>query len=265
MQTHSFNFWHQFHLHWRKLIFLSFFFASFCSFSQTQSKRNRLNQQDKYEVNKVKKDINLPNYDEKFLHYGFFLGLNYDRTILKYSEAYFSDSIYKSITPLGEGGFSLGFLMNFRLHDQVAFKIVPSVGFYTRSVNYQFSRKDTLIGNPIESVQAVETSFIEMQFLVKYRSLRRKNTRMYVVAGVKPSIRAGGKKSEDGQPTLGISRFDFSIEYGAGIEIYFPYFKWSPELRFSHGLINLRQTGGLYNTPLQALYTHTVSLYFFFE
>ncbi len=263
MQTYSINFWHQFNLYRGKIIFSILLFI--CVSSYSQSKRNRVNQQEQYEVNQQKKDIHLPNYDEKLLHYGFFLGLNYDRTIIKYAETYFSDSLYKNITPVGEGGFALGFLMNFRLHDQLAFKIVPSVGFYTRSINYQFSRVDTILSNPIESTQSVETSFIELQLLMKYRSLRRKNTRMYVVAGIKPAIRAGGKKSDASEQRLGITRLDFCIEYGAGIEIYFPYFKWSPELRFSHGLVNLSEPGGLYNRPLESIFTHTVSLYFFFE
>lgn len=264
MHTYSFNFWYQFDLHRGKIIALFLFFATVGLFAQ--SKKNRFHQQEKYETNKPKKEINLPNYDEKLLHYGFFLGLNYDRTIVNYSKAYFQDSLYANITPVGEGGFSLGFLMNFRLHDQLAFKIVPSVGFYTRSLNYTFSREDTLEGNPLQITQAVETSIIEMQFLFKYRSLRRKNTRMYVVAGVKPGIRAGGKKSEPGELKLGVTRFDFCIEYGAGIEIYFPYFKWSPELRFSHGIVNINDGGGgFYNRPIQSLFTHTVSLYFFFE
>lgn len=263
MQTYSFNFWHQFYLPRGKIAFLFLFFVA--TLAVGQSKKNRVNLQEQYDVNQQKKDIHLPNYDEKLLHYGFFLGLNYDRTIVRFAETYFQDSLYKSITPVGEGGFALGFLMNLRLHDQLAFKIVPSVGFYTRSINYQFSRRDTLINNPTESTQSVETSFIELQFLMKYRSLRRKNTRMYVVAGVKPAIRAGGKKSDSSEQRLSVSRFDFCIEYGAGIEIYFPYFKWSPELRFSHGLINLNDSGGLYNRPLESIFTHTISLYFFFE
>ncbi len=262
MQTYSSNFWHQFHLHGRKVaFFLLLLVASGTIYAQ--SKKNRINQQEQYERNKPKKDIYLPNYDEKLLHYGFFLGVNYDRTILQYSDAYFTDSTYKKITPVGEGGFALGFLMNIRLHDQLAFKIVPSVGFYTRTVNYEFLKPDPALELPNPSPQSIETSFIEMQFLLKYRSLRRKNTRFYAVAGVKPSIRAGGKKNET--QTLALSRFDFCIEYGAGIEIYFPYFKWSPELRFSHGLVNLNTGNGIYNRPLTSILTHTVSLYFFFE
>lgn len=223
-------------------------------------------QQERYVRNKPKKEINLPNYDEKLLHYGFFLGLNYDRVNIRHASAFFNDSIYKSVTPIGEAGFSLGFLMNVRLHDQLAFKIVPSVGFYTRTLEYRLNYLDSLnFITEMESKKTAEMSMIETQFLLKYRSLRRKNTRMYLVGGFKPSVRAGGRRSDGSNQRLSVSRFDFSVEYGAGLEIYFPYFKWSPEIRFSHGLININEGNGFYNRPIASMLTHTVSLYFFFE
>lgn len=263
MPSHSTYIWHQFYLHWRKVVFCLLLFSTYISFSQ--SKKSRVTQQEKYERNKPKKEINLPNYDEKLIHYGFFLGLNYDRVSIRHSQTYLEDTIYKKITPLGEAGFALGFLMNIRLHDQLAFKIVPSVGFYTRNIRYEFTKEDPLYTNPLQINQSTETSMIEMQFLMKYRSLRRKNTRAYVIAGIKPSIRAGGRRGNSGEQRMNYGRIDCSIEYGAGLEIYFPYFKWSPELRFSHGIVNVNTGDGLYNRALESIFTHTVSLYFFFE
>lgn len=218
-------------------------------------------QQETYDRYKRKKDINLPNYDEKKLHYGFFLAMNYNRLQITESPKFAQDSAVTAISPVGTPGFALGFLLNLRLADQLAFKVVPSVGFYQRSLNYTFANS-----NRIDTLQEEEMTFVELQLLLKYRSVRRKNTRMYLVGGIKPSIRAGGKKADNSEAKLALGRFDFSLEYGAGIEVYFPYFKWSPELRFSHGLVNLNTgvTNGINDYITKAL-THTVTLYFFFE
>jgi hypothetical protein len=35
------------------------------------------------------------------------------------------------------------------------------------------------------------------------------------------------------------ARNDFTVEAGIGFEIYFKYFKFAPEIRFSHGVNNI--------------------------
>lgn len=262
MQKYPTYFWNKFNLYSREIAFSCLIVFSIIQNVSAQD----FQQTQRGGQTKKKKEINLPNYDEKLLHYGFFLGLNYDRVSFKLNDTYFKDSLYNNITPIGQGGFALGFLMNLRLHDQLAFKLVPSVGFYTRSIEYKFSRLDPDKGiTSNSSVQSVETAMIETSFLLKYRSLRRKNTRMYLIGGIKPAIRAGGRRGNTQQERLNITRFDLCVEYGAGFELYFPYFKWSPELRFSHGLVNVNGANETFNAPFSALYTHTVSLYFFFE
>lgn len=216
-------------------------------------------QQQTYDRYKRKQEINLPNYDERLLHYGFFLALNYNRTQITRSNYYYATDTFQTIQANGTGGFALGFLLNVKLADQLSFKVVPSVGFYDYSV--LFTKYN---GTTID--QTVETTFIETQFLLKYRSIRRKNSRMYLIGGIKPAIRAGGKKSEPGDPKISMNRINLSIDYGAGFELYFPYFKWSPEIRFSHGLLNLNaDAGNDFNKSLSSILTHTVTLYFFFE
>jgi hypothetical protein len=36
---------------------------------------------------------------------------------------------------------------------------------------------------------------------------------------------------------------DLALEMGLGFDLYFRYFKFSPEIRFSHGMMNLHQEG----------------------
>jgi hypothetical protein len=260
MQTHFAYVWHLLYLHRRKITFLTFLGIQVSLLAPEAWAQKKLSQET-YDKSKPKKEINLPLYDEKKIHYGFFLGLNYSRLEITHAQKFIQDTAVNSITPLGLPGFTLGFLLNVRLADQLAFKIVPSVGFYERDLLYNFKNK-----NRMDTLQEVETTFLEMQFLLKYRSQRRKNTRMYLIGGIKPAIRAGGKKNDPNEPKFILRSFDISLEYGGGLELYFPYFKWSPELRFSHGLVNLNSnvSNGI-NDYIRSALAHTVSIYFFFE
>ncbi|MCU0430466.1 MAG: PorT family protein [Cytophagaceae bacterium] len=203
-------------------------------------------------------DVNLPHYDERKMHYGFTLGLNSTRYRAKLSDVYFSDSL-KQVKTLGNGGFSLGFIGNFRLGEFYDLRTLITVSFYQRQVNYVFQSNRS-------NLQAAEAVFIEFPILFKYKSMRRKNHRMYVLGGLKPGIEAGAKKREKKNSELRTNNLDLCLDYGLGIDLYFKYFKFSPELRFSHGFINLlNKDPNLYSESLLKLTTHTVSLYLHFQ
>jgi hypothetical protein len=158
-----------------------------------------------------------------------------------------------------QGGFNLGFVVNARLGKYFDLRLLPGVAFYTRAVQYKFA-------NGFYSNQTAESVFIETPLLLKYKSQRRKNHRLYMVGGVKPGIEAGAKKKEKKKTELRTENIDFCIEYGFGIDLYFQFFKFAPEIRFSHGINNLLNNDpNLYSNSLSKLTTHTVTLYLFFE
>ncbi len=261
MPKYTAYFWNKFHLcRTKNLVFYSFLLIFF-------SLRAQPPEMLEYNRDPKSRIINLPNYDEKKLHYGFFLALNYNRVIIKESEYYLNNSNIKSITPLAKTDFSLGFLLNIRLHDQLAFRIIPSVGFYDRAVKYTFYAKDGISDSlNRNSEQLTEMAMIETQFLLKYKSLRRKNHRFYVIGGLKPGIRAGGKKASREENRMGFGRMDLSIEYGIGVDFYFKFFKFAPELRFSNGIVNVNTNDvNTFNQSISNMLSHTVTLYFFFE
>ncbi|MCS6822710.1 MAG: PorT family protein [Cytophagaceae bacterium] len=204
-------------------------------------------------------DSNLPNYDNRLMHYGFTIGLNTTRFRAIRSPAYFpGDSIIAIKTP-SKAGFSLGFIMNLRLGDYLDLRLTPDVAFFERTVEFTF-------GSGRQSKQTAESVFIETPLMLKYKSMRRHNNRMYLVGGIKPAIEAGAKKKEKKKNELRTNNMDFSIDYGVGLDLYFKFFKFAPELRFSHSLVNiLNKDPNPYSESLLKLTTHTVTLYLHFE
>lgn len=200
---------------------------------------------------------NLPFYDDKALHYGFTLGINGSGFKSKVSSNYFNDTV-SSVSPVFTPGFSLGFIMNVRLNDHFDLRLLPTVGFYSRSVQYDFMHSS--------ETQTIESTFMEFPLLLKYKSQRRDNSRVYVIGGFKTCIEAGAKKKQRKSSDLRTNGFDFCLDLGVGMDIYCPLFKFSPEIRFSHGLLNLLSNDpNIYSSSLSRLSSNTISLFFNFE
>lgn len=200
---------------------------------------------------------NLPFYDDKFMHYGFTLGVNGSGFQSKTSAKYLTDTI-SSASGTYTPGFSLGFIVNFRLHDHFDLRVLPTVGFYSRNIKYDFY-------NSAET-QTIESTFMEIPLMLKYKSMRRTNSRIYVLGGFKAAIEAGAKKKQRKSSDLRTNGFDFCLDMGVGMDLYYPLFKFSPELRFSHGLLNLLSNDpNVYSSSLSRLSSNTISLFLNFE
>ncbi|MFN3404033.1 MAG: porin family protein [Cytophagaceae bacterium] len=233
--------WNQFNLYRNKIILLAvFLFSGLQSFAQYTA------------------ETNLPYYDDKFIHYGFTLGIGSSRFKVKHSELYMQDSAMHARAPYTAMA-TIGLIANFRIEGFWDLRVLPTVAFYQRKVDYEFAGGHN-------SSQVTESTFIEVPILLKYKSQRRKNARMFMVAGVKPGIEAGAKKREKKETDLRTQNIDLAIDYGFGFDIYYQFFKFSPELRFSHGLANLLVNDpNPYAQSLRRITSHSVTLYLHFN
>jgi hypothetical protein len=211
------------------------------------------------------KKENLPNYDNELIHYGFFLGGHNTNFKLNYADVYLDNSFdsLHSIIPQSSPGFSVGFIFNLRLAQYVDFRVLPGVGLYQYTLNYNIYDDGA-----VKLVQGQKEAFYaEIPFLLKFKSQRRNNFRMYVVGGAKPSFEVSGKKAEDIQEErLLVNSFNLSYEFGFGVDIYYEWFKFSPEIRFSRGMTNaLNDKQNSFSRPINNLVTNSVSIYLQFQ
>jgi hypothetical protein len=136
--------------------------------------------------------------------------------------------------------------------------LTPEVAFYEQRVRYQYT-------NETFEDAIIESTMVELPFLLKYKSERRGNIRMYMIGGVKPGIEASGKKDQI-KEELEISKFNVSLEAGFGFDLYYPLFKFSPELRFSRGMVDiLDNRTNDFGVPLRRVNTNTITLYLLFQ
>lgn len=187
--------------------------------------------------------------DNQTFSYGFFLAGHTSTLRIKYADAFLdpeatSSRNIRSIMPTYSPGFALGFLLTTRLHDQVNVLITPKVGFYEYRTEVEFySQESSPEPNPTSPLITnktflTEETLVELPILFKYKSHRFNNTRMFFLGGVNPQFRTK-KQDEADEDDIVLTGKDIALELGMGFDLYFKYFKFSPEIRFSHGLRNL--------------------------
>jgi hypothetical protein len=204
--------------------------------------------------------MNNPNYDDRLLSYGFLIGLHTSSFQLKYSDEFLNLDTLHSIQPNYSPGFSLGFIVNFRVADFLDVRLLPKVSFYEHDIDYRYT--DGTIQK-----QLIESTVVEFPLLLKYTSVRRGNLKMYLVGGVKPGIEASAKNAaENEEDVISIQKANLSLDFGVGFDLYYPLFKFSPELRFSRGIRNMLGDGSNdFSTGIESLNTNTVTLYLLFQ
>lgn len=205
--------------------------------------------------------INLPDADDKKIHFGFSLGIHGSGFRIKHTDNFVTSALdsLQSIQNIDKIGFSIGPIVNFRLARYFDLRIMfPKVGFNEYSIAYTFTdgRKKNIL---IESVT------VEFPTLIKYKSVRRGNIRMYMIGGLNPSISPGKKNKQKSEETLSTKHTNLALEYGFGFDFYYPLFKFSPEIRFSRGLKNILGEENDFSAGIQSLATHSVSLYLIFS
>jgi hypothetical protein len=243
-------FWNKFDLRWHKVIAVLALMLSVAGYCQGQAKTRWVQK-------------NNPNYDQRKLTYGFLIGLHTTAYQMKYSDKFVTpefDTLY-AVEPRWSPGFSLGFIVNYKLGDFFDFRITPKVAFYEHKLTYSYTDD----AKSMEEV--VETTMVELPILLKYKSERRGNVRMYMIGGVKPGIEASGKKGiENATSSLEVKGANLSLDFGFGFDLYYPLFKFSPEIRFSKGLVDVLDNRiNKFGQPLDRLNTNTITVYFLFQ
>ena len=249
----------KFDIHRQKVVVLCFILAMLFG-SQAAQAQKKIKQQNK------------PGYDDKTVHYGFYLSMPVTKYNIQHSQDYAdqlandpggggSMAINAKVSP----GFYTGLVLDVRLAEYLSARFVPGVGFYGRTIEFANAPSET--GERQDIAKTISSTMIEMPLLLKYKAKRRGNFRMYLVGGIKPGIDLGaGRSGDDNTNELLVDNFDLAVEYGFGLDIFYPYFKFAPEIRFSHGLLNQHTPNeSLYNNSIQKLTNHNVSFILFFE
>ena len=194
-----------------------------------------------------KRDIvqNLRYVDQKKLHFGFTIGLNTSDFYIRNSDTFFDTTVIKQVYGIENAqapGFHLGPISDFRIGKYFDFRFLLNLTFTQRDLSYVLLKENQDGQEYFTShTMKLSSTFIEFPLLIKYKSERINNYRVYVIGGVKPVLDLASKKKipEEEMPMIRLKQPDLYGEFGVGLDIYLPYFKFSPELKMGVGLDNV--------------------------
>ena len=212
------------------------------------------------------KVLNRPYSDNRRWHLGFSVGLNtmdlsfhHNGFVTEQGQTWFMEQ--PSFSP----GFCVNGLFSVRLNNYFSVRVTPGMYFGNRVVRFL----DTTGGQ--EEKQDIKSAYLVLPVDLRFSSQRMHNIRPYMVAGVMPAFDVMKKKTD----FLRTNSTDFMLSVGFGCDLYLPYFKLIPELKFCFGLSDAlnHDRPDLVDDPLRAgvsssvkkATTKMVVLSFYFE
>lgn len=208
-------------------------------------------------------NYNFQGFQRKPYYFGITLGYN-TSTFKPYRSKEFlmRDSI-KVIEGLKGPGFNLGIVTNLKVGQYFDFRLLPTLSFAERNIEYSRNIRSGAFAQ-----RKVESVFVELPFQVRYKSAPYNDQRWFVLLGVKYGFDvASDSRTRQAESLVTISPNEFSVEYGAGMQFFFPYFIFSPEIKISQGLGNTL----IYNpnleesTVLEKILSRAFTISFHFE
>lgn len=197
------------------------------------------------------KVLNRPYADNRAWHLGFSVGMHTQDIaftsngfITEDGESWFIEQ------PSFEPGFCVNGLVDLRLNNFFNLRFNPGLYFGNRNItmlDQTFGYKET---------ESLKSAFIVVPVDLKFSSIRYRNSRPYVSAGVMPAFDVAKKRGD----IVRLKTFDTYLTVGVGCDFYLPYFKLIPELKFCFGLTDVleRNRPDLADDPTKLKFTDSI-------
>lgn len=223
--------------------------------------------------------MNRPYADDKLIHFGFSLGMNFmsfrtPETLVPLSGNIFTgsdvrqfeDEVLHARVSYMLPGFSVGFVSDLRLARYLSLRFTPQLHFGQRVITYR---------SESGSIQQLTTDVMALPITIplelKWSAEREGNYRPYVVfgGGIAYNFTRDTKKPVLQKP------LDYFVQVGAGCDFYFEWFKLCPEIKYQIGFADLLvpadqrpeviQQEKFYSNALRKLSSQMLTIVFNFE
>lgn len=199
------------------------------------------------------KIINLPNFDKRKIHFGYYLGINNYGFNIKYYDQTRGD-FGSPVNPKpptdmfveveSRLGFNIGFVIDYRLHKNINLRFEPGLRSNTKTLTFRdvyfYGESDLVQPSPPgyngtrDNVRDVSGTYLHLPLLVKFSTNRLNNIRPYVIGGFAYDFNFSSNQKNPDDNYDGEFRMttnNFMYEAGLGIDIYFDFFKFTPSIR----------------------------------
>lgn len=204
--------------------------------------------------------INLENFQEQRVYYGYFLGFNSFDFKIDYKTVGPDIQVKKST------GFNVGIVGDLKLQEYFNLRFEPGLYYTKRDLYYpNFTNKT-------DYLREVSSTYIHFPLLLKFSSLRTGNIRPYLVGGVSATLNmsSNSKSIDDNyEQKFRVKPWTTNYELGIGIDLFSEYFIFSPSIRgvfgLSDELIRDKNPNSPWTSNIQSLQSRAVLINFTFH
>lgn len=196
---------------------------------------------------------NLPNFDKRKIHFGYYLGVNNNSFKISYYDQSGID-LSSPVNPIpgippgdmlvevdSKIGFNIGFVIDYRLHKNINLRFEPGLRSNTKELTFHNPNLDAndSQGNKYyngtdELVREVSGTYLHLPFLLKFSTNRMNNLRPYVIGGVAFDYNFSSNENnpdDNYEVEFRMKSMNFMYEAGLGVDFYFNFFKFTPSIR----------------------------------
>ncbi|MDX2062646.1 MAG: porin family protein [Bacteroidia bacterium] len=199
--------------------------------------------------------------DASVLSFGFTIGMNLADVRAEFATFPLvvpADALGRSLVNIAvasQPGLNLGLVATAKLGDRLDLRVAPQVSLQQRNFTFEFDNGDA-------SVRKLESSYLQVPILLKYKSAVYRDYRVFVALGPVISLNLASDEDVANDPELlKIEKTDFSWQFSFGFDIYGDKVKLTPELFYQIGTrdvyvpLNEEVPGAI-----RSVYTQTVGI-----
>jgi hypothetical protein len=234
---------------------------------------------------------NLTYFDDRPIHFGFYLGLNtMDYRITNYKNvndnpvladnpdiAATTTKLYGGKTSIAaevftiSPGFTVGGVVNYRLSRDFDLRFTPGMSIGSRIFKYYVVIEPKIYTDldiDRDTYLTTNSSYVDIPVGIRYKGFRDHNVRPYIYLGA--AYRQDLDNKTKDQRVVRLKKNDVYGEVGMGLDSYLEYFRFTAEFRFSYGVSNLIKHDTenpipYYGFIFKELNSNIFSLIFYFE
>lgn len=207
---------------------------------------------------------NLRLYDQRPIHFGFYVGINmYDFQLRRKEDLSQIPNVYGYQTEVSPG-YSIGIVSDLRLGHHLNLRFLPSFVNTERKIFVDMDNPYTHVRSIEE--RKIESSLMQATFELKFKTDRIENHRWYVLTGITYSYDLASKEKVKDDMIFKLASSDLTYDFGIGTDIYFEYFKFSPQIKAFFGVNDLNvQDGTVPVSGLEGTFTRGMLFCLTFE
>ena len=168
--------------------------------------------------------------DAKQIYWGYYLGLNKKDFKINYTQADTFIDVDAGV------GFNIGLIGGWNLHKNISLRIEPGLSSNTKTLAFT-----NIPGGERDSIREVGATYLHFPLLLKLHTDRLGNMRPYIIGGLSYDYNFSSNEKNPEDNSGGEFRMkssNFTYEIGFGVDLYLPYFIFSPSIRGIFALNN---------------------------